>query len=600
MAKGYINLPEKTAETFEKLADGSILYHTGDVVELGENGNYIYKNRLDWMVKINGQRVETLEIENVIKECDEVENAAVKAFVDDDGQNYLCAYFVGSNEADVRRFIAKKLPPYMIPRFFVKMSELPRNLNGKLDRTVLTPPSVESYKADFEAPTNDNESALCTIFDQILHCGKVGINDDFFALGGDSIKVMKLVAEIESTLKLTVTTKEVFQCKTIRNIAAALHEKDTEIIDNQDVTFVPLSEAQRGVYLECVENPESMMYNIPFVLELPKDIDIQRFAEAVNTAAKRHPSLFATFVMKDGEPVMKRGEIKDVVTFTTSSRENFVRPFNLENGPLYRFEINGNLFLLDVHHLVFDGTSMSVLLSQIADIYDGKDIADEVMTAFGHTLNEQNLKDTDDYRQAREFFKSQLEGIEIDLPVIPDVANEMSDSLQGEIVCMKAPESLRTDVVEHFVRQSSITENVLFMSAFAYTLATFSDTKESYFTTASNGRRNAALVNTVGMFVKMLPMHVNMPESDATADLLENMRQTFLQTLENDCISFGELVQNYGVNNDINFVYQSELLSEVTLGGTAILPEELPVNDCQSKLICMVLKTAEGYKISLH
>ena len=590
VAKEYVNLPEKSAETFEKQADGTILYHTGDVVELNENGDYVYKNRLDWMVKINGQRVETLEIENVIKEIPAISNAAVKAFTDEDGQNYLCAYFVGSDEATVRGELKKKLPDYMLPRFFVAMDKLPTNVNGKLDRLSLQPPSAENYKTEYVAPTNARETAVCQCFSDILRCGKVGLDDDFFALGGDSIKVMKLVNGIEDALHLTLSTKDVFKGKTVRSVVAALKEIDGDVT-HQDADTVPLSESQRGVYLECAEHPESTMYNIPFAMVLPEDYDDQRFANAVNAVARRHPALFATFAFENGEPVMKRGEVTDVVKFTSSTREDFVKPFDLEKGPLYRFELNGRLFLFDVHHLVFDGTSVNVLLSQITDAYEGRDIPDEKMTPFDFAVKERDLMETEDYRQAREYFKTQLEGLENDEPLIADVAPVAGEEMRSRIVRMKAPKSLRADVVENFARQTGLTENHLFLSAFAYALAAFSGTDESCFTTASNGRREAALAHTVGMFVKMLPLHIVLPANDSVSDFLQSVRHTFLQTLENDCISFGELARDYGVTTDFSFVYQSNLLDGI---------EELPVSDCQSKLLCMVMKTAEGYEISMH
>lgn len=197
--KEYIGLPEKTAEIFERLPDGRTLYHTGDCVELDAEGRYLFKNRTDWMVKVNGQRVETLEVENVICEMEGVKNAAVKAFTDADGQVYLAAYYVPENdvtEGEVRRFLSRKVPSYMVPRFFVSMKELPLTVSGKLDRVSLPAPSIENYKKDYVAPQNEKETLLCSAFSAVLACGEVGTQDEFFALGGDSIKVLKLVAQM--------------------------------------------------------------------------------------------------------------------------------------------------------------------------------------------------------------------------------------------------------------------------------------------------------------------------------------------------------------------------------------------------------------------
>ena len=140
LAESYLNLEEQTAKTFIRQENGSILLHTGDMGRRMPDGNYVYVNRRDWMVKINGQRVETGEIELRISSMAEVESAVVKAFEDENGQNYLCAYYVSAEEIKVeqlRAYLKETLPDYMIPRFFKRLDSLPKNVNGKLDRTVL-------------------------------------------------------------------------------------------------------------------------------------------------------------------------------------------------------------------------------------------------------------------------------------------------------------------------------------------------------------------------------------------------------------------------------------------------------------------------------
>ncbi len=627
-ATEYIGLPEKSERTFKHMPDGRTLYHTGDMVRRDENGNYCYVSRIDWMVKINGQRVETLEVECVIKEIEGVENVAVKSFADDDGQNYIVAYFVSEtgstkiSETQIRKELAKKVPPYMVPRFFVKMNALPLTASGKLDRVSLEPPSIENYKAEYRSPANDEEKAVCEAISDVLNCGRVGADDDFFALGGESLKVLKLIDALKSA-GFSVSAKDILQAKVVSKIAEVarrIEAADYAVKSASTVAqtaenywknipeITPLTESQRGVYFESIEKPLSTMYNIPFALELPASVDMEKFEIAVKTVAIMHPALFVTVSNEMGEPAMFFHEPNCLIQKTKAANKEeaiacFVKPFDLENGPLYRFEFckagDVNLFLIDVHHIVFDGSSVKVLLAQIADVYAGGCAMAETLTQFDASRNEYGLKISRAYKAAQEFFKNQFDGFEWEEMLVPDVADNAAE-LSSDIVVTKAGEDLTSDAVGHFVRTNGVTESTFFMSSFSYALSLFSGTNSSNFITVNNGRHDDGLMNTVGMFVRTLPLRFDISNDKKVSDFLNEVQNKLFDTMEHDCISFGELVENYGVRFDVSFVYQSDLLSEIKLGDASILPEELPVNDCQAHLICMLLKTESGYEMHTH
>jgi len=231
LAESYLNLEEQTAKTFIRQEDGSVLLHTGDIGRRTPDGNYVYVNRKDWMVKINGQRVETGEIELRITSVPEVESAVVKAFEDENGQNYLCAYYVSAEELkleQIRNYLRETLPDYMVPRFFKRLDSLPKNVNGKLDRTVLLPPGLDEYKTTYQEPKSHCEKRICQGFEKVLHCGRVGVNDDFFKLGGDSINVLKL-AEFLSDIELA--PELVLSGRVPAKIAALLEEKQEDKLE---------------------------------------------------------------------------------------------------------------------------------------------------------------------------------------------------------------------------------------------------------------------------------------------------------------------------------------------------------------------------------
>ncbi|MBR4223826.1 MAG: non-ribosomal peptide synthetase, partial [Oscillospiraceae bacterium] len=227
LALGYYGLPEQTAAAFIddpfKDRDGfDILYKTGDLVKKNENGDLVYVNRKDWMIKINGQRVEPGEIEHIIRMTENVADAAVTSFVGAAGQTYIAAYYTVKKdsevkEEDIKKIIGENLPIYMMPAYFVRLDTMPLNANGKLDRKSLKAPEIAA-SAEYIAPRDDIERELCTAFEKALDLPRIGIKDDFFSLGGDSIRVMILE---QLCPDLALSTKMIYEKHTVEELAEA-------------------------------------------------------------------------------------------------------------------------------------------------------------------------------------------------------------------------------------------------------------------------------------------------------------------------------------------------------------------------------------------
>ncbi len=606
----YFKDPEKTARCMIPMPDGRTLFRSGDLGYIREDGNAIYVNRKDWMVKVNGQRVETGEIEGLLLTMDEVASAAVKAFADSDGQNYLVAYYTLradlSSDA-IRERLESKVASYMIPRFLVRMDELPKNVNGKVNKNALLPPDTERYKASYAAPESETEKALCGGFEQVLHCGRVGRDDNFFALGGDSIKVLKLLDAVGLP---GLTPADVLQGKTPRGIASLCGGRTENEITHSDelLQYYPMTDSQKGVYLECMEDPDSLMYNIPMLCRLPAGTDRAAFLRAVGEVLALHPALQVTTCSPAGVPSMKYGKTvlsieEKTVSDVEAEKRSFVRPFDLEKGPLCRFELwhapEGDFFALDVHHLVFDGTSAEVFLHQIADAYDGKELFSESLSLFDLSFAEQKQRESAAYAQAREHFAKTLGGIEWDSKPVPD---RYADRPARKAGCVRLSSEGFFDAsdVQTFIRTHGLTESSLFTGAFAYALAKFCGTGEAHFCTVNNGRHDPRLERAVGMFVRTLPLCFAIDEAKEIPAFLSDVQDGFFAAMKHDLVPFGELASEYGVNTDVVFVYQSELLSGCKLKNGFLEAEMLETGDAQSELDVMLLKTARGYEILSH
>ena len=197
----YLNNPKLSAEKFEDLGNGKWRIHTGDIAYIDETGSACYVSRMDWMVKVNGQRVDLGEVEKHLSNVSGIKNAAARAFEDKAGKTYIAGYYVLEEgkeltEEEIRADLRVKLPEYMIPRSLVRIDKMPLNNNGKLDRKSLKEPEAEENKTEYEAPLDETEKVICETFESILTCGKVGRRDNFDTLGGDSISKMRFVAEI--------------------------------------------------------------------------------------------------------------------------------------------------------------------------------------------------------------------------------------------------------------------------------------------------------------------------------------------------------------------------------------------------------------------
>lgn len=395
---GYIGMPEKTAAV--KLInpylakDGhEYMIRTGDLGRRDENGNIIYVNRKDWMMKINGQRVEPGEIEAVIRQIPQIANAAVKGFINANNHSYLCAYYVVKGdiqESEIRLAISKRLPHYMMPAYFIKLDAMPLNANGKLNRPALLAPDAAQFASDYSAPTNEMEKRLCSVMADVLGIERVGIHDDFFQIGGDSIGCMSVIAEIDDP---RIGTKLIYTGRTPAAIAAGMDLQ--EIVDEDALNRLALSMDQplipyQTYYLDYqLYSPKLVVTNLPFVCNAPrKKLDAQELKQAVDKVT-HHFAIFGTvFLFNEAGELVQRycperiPEIEIVASseeaFHSDVKNEFFKPFRMLNSILWRGQIvvtEVNVYLmLDFNHAISDGTMAMRTFQQIFETLNGRDL----------------------------------------------------------------------------------------------------------------------------------------------------------------------------------------------------------------------------------
>ena len=394
----YIGMPEKTAEVKVKnpcfAKDGhETMIRTGDLGRRDENGNIVYVNRKDWMIKINGQRVEPGEIEAVIREIPQIANAAVKGFTNANNHSYLCAYYTANEdiqERDIRLAISKRLPHYMMPAYFRKLDAMPLNANGKLNRLALAAPDAAEFASDYAAPTNDMEARLCSVMAHVLGIERVGIHDDFFQIGGDSIGCMSVIAEMDDP---RIGTKLIYTGRTPAAIAAGMAVQEIENEDalnrlalSMDHPLIPY----QTYYLDYqLYSPKLVVTNLPFVCCAPRNkLDAQELKQAVDKVT-HHFAIFGTvFLFNEAGELVQRycperiPEIEIVASseeaFYSHVKDSFFKPFRMLNSILWRGQIvvtEANIYLmLDFNHAISDGTMAMRTFQQIFETLNGREL----------------------------------------------------------------------------------------------------------------------------------------------------------------------------------------------------------------------------------
>lgn len=578
-AKEYYKDPDKTAKLYE---NGWL--HTGDIMRVLPDGAIQYVNRKDWMLKINGQRVEPGEVESVMKKNAGVKDAIVKGFDADNGGQFICGYYIPSSESDLtseklREDLLKKLPSYMVPLYLVRMESFPLLPNGKVNRKILAAPSAEEWQVSYVAPRNATEQALCDAFASVFNLEKVGIEDDFFLLGGDSIKVMKLQQLCKN---LELTSKLIYKERTPKNLAAAIRKEASSVTKHDAKTPVPLSRTQSGIFAECMASQGKALYNIPQLFKLDKSIDPARLAKALEKVIEAHP--FVKLRIRedaDGNPMMVPQDDAYRQTIEKLSQEAFdrlvpelIQPFRLTEDPLFRiriFETEACHYLfMDFHHIIYDGTSMLIFLKDLNGAYQGGETVSEEWTGFDVALEEAEVRKTEVYNESKEWYERIFGGLEIDsLPVRDRHADEVAFASWDQ------PLDLSVESMNRFCEKAGVSANVLNLAAFGKLLGTFVHSKEALFATIYNGRNSSREERTIDMMVKTLPVYCKWTPDTGITDYLKELQDQLLGSMQNDIYSFAELAAATGINSDIIFAYQGDYLSkESLLGG---LSEEVPL-----------------------
>ncbi len=563
-ASCYIGLEEQSRKTFIDnpfaQRDGHPkMLKTGDIVKRGDGDNIIFLNRKDWMVKINGQRVEPAEIETVIKSVDGVFDAVIKDFKNQYNQVYLVAYYVESepiNADDIKQEIAKRLPPYMIPAFFVKLNKLPVNQNGKLDRSALTAPESSDFRNEYIAPATDIQRALCGAFEKVLQLNNVSVEDDFFALGGDSIKSAMVCAEC--TL-YRLTSADIFAGKTPRAIERLLLEKAANAPTaktGEHKRIYPLTPMERGMYLEQKLNEDSTVYNLNLAFTI-KGVTIETVKSGIHKVFMAHEALHSTYGEENGLPVRILTKNLPAIEVIEGKSDDEVRkivdntlvPFNLNEGiparsTLYPLSDGSIVYHLQIHHIAFDGGSAQPFFNELVTALKGEELqpaALDLSDLYEDALHADNSKGMAFYK---ELFK---DGVPVNDMPLKGKRPKVHPLGDREIRFTYAADEIKK--MDIAAKKSKLTEFELIFSAIAMTLGKYTASEDVVLGIPTN-MRPAGADSVVGMFVNTAPVRIKPVRSQTIEEYLMHTAEAVRNATYGASLPFEEIVGEFAGTRD--------------------------------------------------
>ncbi|MEG1643745.1 MAG: amino acid adenylation domain-containing protein, partial [Bacteroidales bacterium] len=367
-------------------------------------------------------------------------------------------------------------------------------------------------------------------------------------------------------------------------------------------SYFPLSVSQLGIYYECAKDKSLTTYNRPFVVKMSLDTDTIRLCTAIRTVFKAHPTLNTEIEIINEEPSQsydagKPVEIGELVVSESDIDElkrNYARPFEIIGSRLYRIDIyrtEKNVYLFyDIHHIIIDGTSLSVFVSDIASAYDGADLEEETYTVGQYALDEALHAGDEKYRQNESFFASVMDGAEM-----VSLASPKNESGIGYM--RRHSVTMPLKCVDDFCATNRVTPNIFFASGLGICLWRFAREEKIGFCTVHNGRLDTRIVRNTGMFVKTLPVILDVKPEMKIADFMVSVRQYLKVLWTKQNYPFAEIVKNFGANMEIAYTFQNKMAEHFTIGGIRVEIERLYRGLCADKLEIYIIAQDNDYEI---
>ena len=566
ISSGYFNDQQKTKEVFIPNPFGNnsmdLIYKTGDLGRVLPCGNFEISGRADTQVKIRGTRIEPGEIENLLLQFPKIIETVVLAREDETGEKHLCAYIVGSSlkidAKELRKFVAAQLPSYMVPTYFIQLDEIPLNTNGKVDRLQLPAPQSE-MNSNYIAPQDDVERILAKIWSEVLDIPeeKIGIEDEFFQLGGHSLKANQVIARISNQLDVELTLAEIFSKPSIRELATTIrdrnHQQALVIPKAPQKNSYPLSSAQKRLYIIHQMEDDSIAYNIYMNVVLEGEFDAQRFQEIFQILIQRHESLRTSFHLEGDTPVQKihpHADFKIDWFFPSGSPDpvirDYLRPFDLEQPPLFRaalikVEERKHIMVLDSHHIISDVTTQNILFQDFLQLYKGIELPEQTLQYKDYSEWQHGREYEELIRKQEEYWLSEYSPTPELLDYPYDFPIGLKNSNKGSYIELRFDTNDR-EMILKLAADEGGTVHIVMLAIFYVLLGRLSGNNDISVGIPVAGRLNKELEEVAGVFINTIALR-NFPSPEKSfREFLREVVERSFKAYENQAYPFENLV----------------------------------------------------------
>jgi amino acid adenylation domain-containing protein/FkbM family methyltransferase len=585
VGRGYMNQPELTAERFVphpfSTRPGARLYRTGDLVRRVQDGNLEFVQRLDTQVKIRGNRIELGEIEAVLRASAAVAQCALVQHDTSYGDQQLVAYVTlhpgkSASPADLREWLQRKLPEYMVPSAFVMLDKIPLNINGKVDRNALPLPGPKDFtgSAGYEPPRTPVEDMVAGIWGQVLNLNEIGRHQNFFELGGHSLIATQVMSRIRSNFHVELPLRALFETPTVAGLSARLEQdlRERHFVETPPITPVsrdrdlPLSFAQQRLWFIDQLEPGVGAYNMPYAVSVTGKFDHAAMQKSFDEVVRRHEGMRTRFSYQDRSPVQQIDpatsiaiSIVDLQAMPHSRAiaervigEEAVRPFDLKTGPLVRFlamqlDAEEHVLMLTLHHIVSDGWSMRILIREFTTLYaaytsgEPSPLEGLLLQYADYAVWQRQWLQGEVLERQLSYWKQQLAGLQ-PLDLLTDSPRPMAARHHAGAESLRLSREL-SDELRQFSRQSMASTFMTLLAAFKVLLYRYTGQTDLAVGSPIANRNQREIESLIGFFVNMLPLRTQLTENPSFHALLQRVKDTCLHAYAHQDLPFEKLVE---------------------------------------------------------
>lgn len=586
LARGYLNRPELTHEAFvENLLDGAQrLYKTGDLVRWSPEGDLYFVGRADNQVKVRGYRIELGEIEAHLQAHELVGACVVLAREDEPGNKRLIGYVVPARPTAEETLVTELLaysrrcmPEYMVPSAYIVLDHLPLTPNGKIDRKRLPVPDSASILHEvYSPPLTGLERQICKIWESVLKVNPIGIRDDFFSLGGNSLLAIRVAGLISKELQVDLPVREILANKTVQNLALAImtctqnlpaHLSLEKVGEGLDIQ---LSYPQMGAWIVAHREGFKTFFNMSFAISIKGNLDIGALHKSLQSIVNRHESLRTRFAERNQEIFLvidHRQEISfTVVDLTRESAASAQARFetfwqeernvllDLQNGPLLRAKLvllsaQNSTLLLTMHHLISDGWSINIFRKELDVLYGAHCGGEEPrLTPLAIQYSDyaywlRQWHDTPECARQSQYWIEKLASFPsaTHFPTDKEMISSENHWTKYKDLFISRQE---LDELSRYCTRSGTTLYVLLMAVFHLALYRYSGVNKLIVSSPVAGRNRAELETSIGLYVNMVNILSDVSEDITLGDFIVQMKHTIYEALAHSSVQMTALFAN--------------------------------------------------------